>query len=272
MTWRVWFTIGLSVLALAVVLGATAYPISERDHRPASAAFEIPDGEPFEVRAAITVDDELVLEVAGAETADGERYMRVVERNTTVERYQADQNATTCTRYVDTVPRSEQREELLREDPDEEIIDVEDDGDQRVIVTVADAGTAVEWDARTAATVVTTELRLAAYEPIDASATAAADRRVLAPQSGWYDGSESYRLTETAGEVRIDDSSDAIVAADVRWDETPGTRSYLHYLANRDATITKEISFKHRPAVTDGIPGRISAASQGMGSSSGCPW
>ena len=171
MTWRAWITIGLSVLALTVVFGAFAYPISERDHRVASAAFEIPDEEPFELRAEITVDDELILEVTGAETADGEQYMRVVERNTTVERYRAEQNARTCTRYVDPIPQSEQREEQLREDPDEEIIHVERDGEKRMILTRADAEIAVGWDARKAATVLTTELRLAACEPAEHSST-----------------------------------------------------------------------------------------------------
>lgn len=235
--------IGVS-LVIAIVAGGLGYPISERDHRPADQRFEFPDDHSYQLTASIVVEGESVLAVEGVQTSSGERYTSITESDAVVERYQSGRNATIYSRYVVPAQHADRRERELREASDEMVAVTESDSQRRVIVTERPADHGGQWDVRKPASVVTTELRLAAYDPVDSTNTG--DRRVLEPQPGWYDGSRSYRLTDVNGTVAVAADSDVLHEATVRWDETHGTRSYLHYLANRRSTITKELSVEYR--------------------------
>jgi hypothetical protein len=97
--------------------------------------------------------------------------------------------------------------------------------------------------------VVTTQLRLARYEPVDGTARtpndAERDSQELRPRNGWYDGSRSYRLTDTSGTVRVEAGTNELESATVRWDLTRNTDTYLHYLLNSRHTVTQRVTYRY---------------------------
>lgn len=243
-----WGILVVGLLGGGLIVGGFVYPLSEQDHRAADQRFEIADNESYELDAAIVVDDEPVLVIEGTRTPSGEQYTRVRQSEAIVERYQAGRNDTIYTRYIVPEEQADSRAQVLREASDEEIVFTETDSERRVIVT-KQAGNTTEWDVRTAASVVTNELRLATYDQV--GSTQRGEHRILKPQPGWYNGSRSYRLTNVTGVVEVAPDSRVIHNATVQWDETPGTRSYIHYLINWRATITKEITIEYRGEGTD---------------------
>ena len=96
---------------------------------------------------------------------------------------------------------------------------------------------------------MTTQLRLASYEPADGTARppddAERDSQELQPQNGWYDGSRSYRLTNTSGTVRVEPGTNELDSATVQWDLTRNTDTYLHYLLNRRHSVTQRVTYQH---------------------------
>lgn len=239
-----WGILVVGLLGGGLIVGGFVYPLSEQDHRGADQRFEIPDNESYELDAAIVVDDEPVLVIEGAQTPSGEQYARIRESESIVERYQAGRNDTTYSRYIVPEEQADVREQVLRDASDEKIAFTETDSERRVIVTKQPGDEKAEWDVRNPASVVTTELRLATYD--SAGTTRSGEQRILKPQPGWYNGSRSYRLTNVNGVVKVASHSPVIYNATVEWDETHGTRSYIHYLVNRRAAITKEITIRYQ--------------------------
>lgn len=92
------------------------------------------------------------------------------------------------------------------------------------------------------------EYRLAASIETDADGGSSdeIETRVLRPESGWYEGGESYRITDASRTVEIESETNALYAADVRWEFTRGTGTYLHYLMNREHSVTQEITSEQR--------------------------
>jgi hypothetical protein len=239
--------VGLVVVNLGAV-ATIAYPFSEMDHRPASEPFEHEGGEEYRVVANITTDGTTSFAVEGVVTSSGERYVVVQEEHVRTERYRND-----GVQFERTVVEGEQADRMLRQmksDPDREVVDTSRVGETVTVVTVADdprADLAAELDGTVS--IVTTQLRLAGYEPVGRSdrppANVGNDTLRLRPLSGWYDGSQPYRLTDTSGEVRVETGTNHLVAAAVHWDLTRNTDTYLHYLLNRQHTVTQRVTYRY---------------------------
>lgn len=246
----------LVVVALVVgnvlLVASVAYPVSEAEPRSAAESFEPPESDEYHLLAAIVTDGESTLEVDGAVAASGERYVRIVQGETVVERYQPNgTSGPEYARYVVDESEADARVQQLEGDDDLEILAHQRDGETATITTV-DADPDTDGDDRLAgaASVVAAQLRLVQYDTVDHDAVAGNDDspeiRTLRPESGWYAGEQSYRISDAEGTVEIDPETSVLVAADVRWELTRGTETYLHYLLNRDATVSQEVTYEYR--------------------------
>lgn len=248
--------LGVNVALVALVV----VPVPERDHRPADEAFEVGAADSYRLTAAITVDGETVLAVDGAVARSGERFVRTVEESVTSEQYRNGTDGPTYTRLVLDGGAADRRLRQLRDDPDREVVDTERDGETLTVVTVTEAPQSAVYPSG-AASVVATELRLAAYERVGSTDGGA---RVLRPESGWYEGRRPYRLGDATGEVVVDPATDILVSADVRWRLTRGTQTYAHYLLHRPSAVTETVTYEYRPGnVSVSRPGWVDDAGSG---------
>ncbi|MGM0592056.1 MAG: hypothetical protein ACQETI_10600 [Halobacteriota archaeon] len=222
------------------------YPFSEARPLPATESFAHRDGDEYRVAASLTIDGDPFLVVEGVVTTAGERYVRQRQDGVVTERYQShsDEDVVFDRTIVDG-DYAERRLRQLKSDPDREIVRERWDGETLTVVAVTEGlHTDLADDLAGSVSVVTTQLRLAQYDPVEASDSAV---RRLRPRSGWYAGSESYRLTDADGEVRANAETDALHSAAVRWDLTRGTETYLHYLLNSGTTVTQSVSYQYDP-------------------------
>jgi hypothetical protein len=249
-TRRLLQAVAVALIALnLVVVGMVAYPLSEMDHRPAAESFEHEGGEQYRVAANVTTDGTTSLAVEGAVTTSGERYVMIQEETVRTEQYQTDSGAV----YTRTVVTGEQADRVLehvRSDPDRELVETSRDGETVTVVSVVDDPEADLADELAGAvSVVTAQLRLASYERVDGTARTPddveRDSQELRPRNGWYDGSRSYRLTDTSGTVRVESGTNELVSATVQWDLTRNTDTYLHYLLNRRHTVTQRVTYQY---------------------------
>lgn len=232
----------LLVVNLALV-GLVLYPFSETDPLPPEDAFEVGESDAYRIEATITTDGETSLAVDGAVERSGERYVRVVQETVTTEQYQRNGSAAQYTRYVVDGENADRRLQDLESDPEQEVISTDrEDGTLRAVVVDNDSRTAP--DPTGAASVVSTQLRLAVYDQVGSASES--DRQVLEPQSGWYDGSRSYRLTDASGTVVVDPETNVLHAANVTWDLTKGTSTYAHYLLNRGNSVEQGVTYEYQ--------------------------
>ena len=94
------------------------------------------------------------------------------------------------------------------------------------------------------ASVFVNTLFLAGYE---AEGSDSSEVRVYEPQPGWYDGRETYRLTNAAGEVHADADTHVVRSANVSWDVTAPAGTYAEYALVRfasDEPMTYRITFE----------------------------
>lgn len=232
-----------------VIVAMVAYPLSEMDPRPAAESFEHEGGEQYRVAANITTDGTTSLSVEGAVTTSGERYVKIEEENVRTEQYQND-SGTVFTRTVVTGEQADRFLEHVRSNPDREIVEMNRDGETVTVVSVDDdPETDLADELPGTVSVVTTQLRLARYEPAEradrTSADAESTSQELRPQNGWYDGSRSYRLTNTSGTVRVEPGTNELESATVRWDLTRNTDTYLHYLLSSRHTVTQRVTYRY---------------------------
>ncbi|WP_224448300.1 hypothetical protein [Haloprofundus salilacus] len=240
--------LAVSVVVLLVVVNATMisfvlYPFSERGHRPVEEAFVVGESDEYAVDAKLTVDGDPIVSVEAVVSDSEGRYMRYVSEGAVTESYQ---NATTDmirTRSVFTGEKADQRVQRIRDDPDRTIVNEEREGGTVSVVSVVeDPG--YELNPSGAASVVVRTLLLASYDRVDA--TDKRGLRVLRPQSGWYNGSRSYRLTDASGEMRFDPATNVIHSANIEWTLTTDTQTYAHYLLSRNSAVTQEVSYEYR--------------------------
>ena len=234
------------VAANLLLVGTVVYPVSTDAPRSAADAFEPADPAAFALAATIEVDGNTTLQVEGAVADSGERYVRIEQDGSIVERYQPDGvDGPEHVRYALGDAAAEDRLGQLEADDDVTVLGVERSGETTTIRAVdtepdADVGDRIPG----AASVVTTQLGLVQYDRVDDAGQA--ETVVLQPESGWYTGDQSYRVANAEGTVEIDPETSALYAADVRWDLTRGTETYLHYLVNRESTVGQTITYDYR--------------------------
>lgn len=258
-----------AVIVLVVVnlglVAAVAYPLSEDDHRPAERAFEVGEEEPYRIVANITVDGETALAVDGTVAESGERYVRLTEGDRVHETYR-DGGDREYARFVSDGDAADRLLKEYREGPEWEILREEREGGRVTVLAVTEDPSG-KLDPTGGASVVANSMRLVAYDRVQKSGEEGL--RVLEPQNGWYDGRESYRVTGASGEVVVDPETGVLHSADVEWDLTTGTDTYLHYLLRRQGTITQEVSYEYRTGdVSIERPGWVEEAADSYGPTS----
>jgi hypothetical protein len=232
-----------TLVLVAVAVGLVAVPLTEMEPRPPDRSFEVGDAPSFRVAGNISVDGRVVLGVESVVNESGASSVRVVEENVVSEWYRGRDADVEYRRLVLEVDRTGRRVAALEDDPDVTVLSVECGSETASVVSMTNA--TPQPNPPGAAAVVLTELRLAAYERVDAPDERG--RRILRPRSGWYDGRRSYRLTGASGRVVLPPESTVVHSADVTWNQTIGTETYAHYLLGRNTTIEKTIRYRYRP-------------------------
>jgi len=242
--------IGLLVVVCFGLLLSVVYPFTTSDPHAAN-----PPGEQFTVRTAdaysatgsIVVDGEVKLAFEGVVTPDGAWYQKVVEGNVTSEEYQPTANGTVYERLtVVGRDRAERLREGIVEDADRVLVRESQNGD-RVTFVVRKNTTGVTEPVSGTASVFVRSLSVAGYE---ADGTGAPGITVYEPQSGWYEGRETYRVAGASGEVRVDADTSAVKSANVSWNLTVPAGTYAEYVLARvtgDDPTTRRITFEFDP-------------------------
>ena len=234
------------IAANLLLVGTVVYPVSMDAPRSAADAFEPADSAAFALAATVEVDGDPTLRVEGTVADSGEKYVRIEQEDSIVERYQPDGvDGPEHVRYVIDDAELDDRLEHLESDDAVTVLGVERSGESTTIRAVdAEPGADVGDRIRGAASVVTTQLALVQYDRLDEEGQA--ETVVLQPESGWYAGDQPYRVAGAEGTVETDPETSDLYAADVRWELTRGTETYLHYLVNRESTVRQTITYDYR--------------------------
>ena len=101
------------------------------------------------------------------------------------------------------------------------------------------------------ASVFINSLSVAGYETDGTHSSAGI---VYEPRSGWYDESETYRISGASGEVRADAETRVVRSANVSWKVTEPAGTYAEYVLVRltsDDPRAHKITFELNPNDTD---------------------
>jgi hypothetical protein len=244
-------TAGTLIGILAVVcfglISSAVYPVTTSDPHavaPPNERFTVSDADAYSASGSIVVDGQVRLAFDGVVTADGAWYQRFVDENVVSEAYQPTTDGTVYHReMIRGGDEAEQRRELITENEDTILVSEEWDGD-RVTFIVEENGTGVTQPVSGTASVFVNSLFVAGYKSEGADSSAGT---VYEPQSGWYDGRDTYRLTDASGDIRADADTYVVKSANVSWDVTTPAGTYAEYALVRslsDEPTTYRISFE----------------------------
>lgn len=236
----------LAVVCLGLVL-SVMFPFATTDpHRadPPSDRFTVSRTDAYSASGSIVVDGRVRLAFGGVVTADGAWYQRVVDGDVVSESYQPTANGTVYhKRTIEGDDDARQQRKLIAESEDRVLVREERDGDH-VTFVVEENGTGVTQPVSGTASVFVNSLSVVGYE---AEGADSAEGTVYEPQSGWYDGRETYRVTDTSGDVRADADTHVVKSANVSWKVTAPAETYAKYVLIRsfsDEPTTYRITFE----------------------------
>jgi hypothetical protein len=257
---------------LALVFGAV-YPfttVNPHSENPGTERFSVPDADEYRATGSIVVDGETALEFEGAATDGGGRYQFIDEGDIQTEQYQASPGDPVYERLVvEADGRTDRRRDQIQSDADRELI-----RESRTDGTVAFISKRESRDLADAisgtASVIIRSLYLTGYQR---KADQPQEADVYEPQNGWYEGTETYRVTGATGEVRTVSGSTAVRSVSVSWEQTMPAGTYAESVLVRlttDAPHTYRFSFNfdsgettvNRPAWATGA--NESVAGQGQ--------
>lgn len=171
----------------------------------------------------------------------------MAQDNVISEGYRPTANGTVYQRLtISGREHAEERRERIRQDEDRTLVRETLDGDGGTFVIKKNATGATDPVAGTVSVFVNS-LFAAGYE---ATGTDSSGATVYEPQSGWYDGQETYRITGATGEVRTATDTRAVTSATVSWEVTAPAGSYAKYRLVRmtsDEPTTVQITFEFDP-------------------------
>ncbi|GAA5433548.1 hypothetical protein [Haloarcula japonica] len=236
----------LALCCLALVFAAV-YPFSTaspHSDNPPDARFTVPESDEYRATGAIVADGETAFEFEGAVTADGGRYQFIDEGDVRTEQYQASANSPVYSRIVvDGDGTTDRRQDQIRSDTDQKLLRVNRTQGTVTFIVKGEGGDMADAISGTASVVVRS-LYVTGYErQTDESQEAT----VYKPKNGWYEGTESYRVTEATGEVRTAGDTTAVRSATVTWDQTRPAGTYAESVLVRltsDAPRTYDLSFE----------------------------
>lgn len=241
---------GLLGLVCSGLVLSIAYPFSISEPHAANSSgerFSVGTGDAYSATGRIVVDGEVRLAFEGVVTADGAWYQRIVDDDVVSEAYQSSANGTVYHKHTmegdDEVAR---QRELIAESEVRELVRTDRDGD-RVTVIVEENGTGATQPVSGTASVVVNSLFVAGYEGEGAESSG---ETVFEPRSGWYDGRQTYRISDASGEVHVDDGTYAVTSANVSWDMTVPAGTYAEYTLVRligDEPTSYRITFEFDP-------------------------
>jgi hypothetical protein len=239
----------LAVVCIGLIL-SVVYPFTtSRPHaaNPSDTQFAVGTANAYSTAGSIVVDGEVQLAFEGVVTSDGAWYQKVVEENVTSEAYQPTANGTVYERQtIVGRDRAERLREEIVEDEDSVLVRTERNGNQVTFVVERNT-TGVTEPVSGTASVFVNSLSVAGYETEETDSAAVT---LYEPQPGWYNGSETYRITGVTGTVRADADTHVVKSANVSWDVTTPARTYAEYLLVRsvsDEPTAYEITFEFNP-------------------------
>lgn len=252
----------LAVVCVGLVLSAV-YPFTMSDPHtanPPGDRFTVSGADAYSASGSIVVDGRVRLAFDGTVTADGAWYQRVVDGDVVSESYRPTTDGTVYhKRTVEAGDDAGQRRERIAESEDQVLVREERDGD-RVTFVVEESGTGGTQPVSGTASVFVNSLSTVGYEADGADSSTAT---VYEPRSGWYDGTEMYRITDASGTVHADADTHVVRSANVSWEETAPAGTYVEYVLTRSLSeepTTYRITFEfdsgdsdlERPTWVDG--------------------
>jgi hypothetical protein len=236
----------LAVVCFGLALSAV-YPFTMSDPHaanPPSDRFTVNDTDAYSARGSIIVDGQVRLAFDGVVTADGAWYQRIVEESVVSEAYQPTPNGTVYhRRKIEGSDDAEQQRELIAESEDRVLVREDRDGDH-VTFIVEEKGTGVTHPVSGTASVFINSLSVTGYE---AEGVDSSEETVYEPRPGWYDGTETYRITDVSGDVYTDADTHVVKSANVSWDMTTPAGTFAEYVLVRslsDEPTTYRITFE----------------------------
>jgi len=237
--------IGLLAVLCVGLLVSAAYPFTTSDpHRanPPGDRFTVSEADAYSASGSIVVNGRVRLAFDGVVTADGAWYQRVVDGDTVSEAYRSATDGTIYhRRTIEAGDDATRQRELGTESTDRVLVREERNGDH-VTFVVEENGTGVAQPVSGTASVFVDSLSMVRYE---ANGSVSSGETVYEPRSGWYDGRETYRVTDASGDVRVDADTNVVKSADVTWDVTAPAGTYAKYVLVRslsDEPTTYEIT------------------------------
>lgn len=230
------------VLALGVAVLAT-YPVSyDTPHGagPDAERFTVDLDDAFHLNGTVTTDGEQFIRYEAVRTAAGEHYEYVDTEAGVTEVYQAEPGGELYRlyRYTDDEDVRSVRARTDRNESRTLVSEERVDGEIRLLV-VDQEPRAFDGTIENAEVMLHNGLQgFTAFERIDAGGAS----HVYEPQAGWYSHSErtgEYRVTEAAGQIRVDPETDGVVSAAVRVEYTSAS-TYLEDLRGEGTTETVE--------------------------------
>lgn len=248
-------TAGALIASLAVVclglLSAVVYPVTTFDadaRGPPGEGFTVRTAESYSATGSIVVDGDVKLAFDGVVAPDGAWYQKVVAGNVTSEEYHPGQSGTVYERLtISGSDRAERRREQIIEAEDRDLVSA-DVREQQATFVVEQNGTGDTEPVSGTASVFVRSLSVARYEVSETDSSAVTHYE---PQSGWYEGSQSYRIAGATGEVRADAETGTARSANVSWDVTTPAGTYAEFLLaglTSDDPTTHRITFELDPA------------------------
>lgn len=248
------FLIGILVLVCVGLLVSVVYPFTTVDSHaatPPGERFTTGDADAYRASGRLVVDGEVRLAFEGVVTADGAWYQRFVDGNVVSESYQPVRNGTIYHRLqIQGGDAAERRREQITENEDTVLVETDREGDS-VTFFVEENGTGVAQPVSGTASVFVNTLFVAGYETSGADSSTGTGYE---PQSGWYDGRETYRLTDVSGEVRVAADTHVVRSANVSWDVTTPAGTYAEYVLVRSLTdepTSYRTTFEFEPGDSD---------------------
>ena len=239
----------LTVVCVGLVLSAV-YPFTTSDPhaaKPPSERFTVGNASGYSASGSIIVGGEVRLAFEGVLTPDGAWYQRVVDEGVISEGYRPSANGTVYHRLtIEGAEAAEERREQIIADEDQALVREDLDGDGGTFVIEQNA-TGVADPIQGTASVFVNSLFVAGYE---AEGTDPSAVTVYEPQSGWYDGRETYRITGASGAVHVDADTHELISANVSWEVTVPAGTYARYVLVRltsDEPTTFRIEFEFDP-------------------------
>lgn len=245
-------TVGAVIATLLVVgvgaVSAIVYPVTTiqpNGTRAPAEQLSVGNATAYHASGRIVTDGESTISFEGTVTADGAWYQRVTAEGITTETYHpASTNMVVRRRTLRQGPRAKQLRESIADDADRTLLTESQTGDTVTVVTRTNSSDTPEPVTGTSRVIVRS-LAIARFDP---SVGEQPGTEVRHPRSGWYAGSESYRLTDAAGTIRIDPNTNAVTGANVSWELTSPASSLWEYELVRmttDDPTTQRITYQY---------------------------